>query len=77
VAAASLWRIRPRAGHEGVTHHRSHVRALNWHVDLHFDAIDLPEMPTPAGQAAGALHHGPHGPRESWRTASINCRSAP
>ena len=51
------------------------IAPLGWHVDLHFDAIDLPELCRDAGEAAGALHHRPYGPGEGLRRPRSACRS--
>ena len=45
------------------------VAPLGWHIDLHFDAIDLPEYAGDAGKIAGSLHHRSHGARQGRRRA--------
>ena len=43
------------------------VAPLDWHIDLHFDAIDLPEYAADARKIAGALHHRSHGAGQGIR----------
>ncbi len=40
------------------------VAPLGWHIDLHFDAIDLPEYAGMLATTAAPLHHRSHGPGE-------------
>ena len=53
------------------------IAALNWHVDLHFDAIDLPDYADLLAKTAGALHHRPTWAASRLPTASTSCRSGP
>ena len=43
------------------------VAPLGWHIDLHFDAIDLPEYAGMLAKASGPLHHRSHGARQGRR----------
>ena len=50
------------------------VKPLGWHVDLHFDAVDIPSSRGLHQQPADPVHHRSHGPRadeERPRAAAV------
>ena len=51
------------------------VAPLGWHIDLHFDAIDLPEYADMLAKTAGALHHRSYGAGQGRPTGSTSFRS--